>query len=344
MGMKPQTTDDVFDLTYSYVTAAALVTAMELGLFWRLDEGPMDAKEVADQLHIPYKRCLYWLQLLQNTGLLDLGEGGYVPSSVARSTILDSYSQRTWSFLARETLEHFPAIQNLTKHIREPGSSWVAQGLTPPDYVAHLAENLERAELFTRMLYELHQPMADEIAATLELSEAERLLDLGGGSGVISHALLRKNPKLTSVVVDIPNVCAVGRNIAKENGMEDRLTYMEANFLEDDLPSGFDVIMQCDVGEHDQAYLHKLGAILETGGRLVLVDQFESDEGVVPEQYKFWAFLGSMADPDYSVGTLANLITGLNEAGFRVQSENRLRFGDGYRWDEDWVLIEAHKA
>jgi ubiquinone/menaquinone biosynthesis C-methylase UbiE len=193
------------------------------------------------------------------------------------------------------------------------------------------------------MLYELHQPLANKIAATLDLSDTRRLLDLGGGSGVVSLALLRQNPNLTSVIVDIPNVCAVGRKIAKENGMEARLTYLEANFVADELPSGFDVILQCDVGEHDQAYLRKLWSILEPGGRLAIVDQFESEEGIVPKQYKYWALPGSMSDPDYSVGTLADLITGLEEAGFRILSQRPLAKGDAIRWGEDWVLIEARK-
>jgi ubiquinone/menaquinone biosynthesis C-methylase UbiE len=232
---------------------------------------------------------------------------------------------------------------DMAKHMCETGSTWEAQGLTPPNYIDQMVENPERAEQFTRMLYELHQPLGSKITATLDLSDAKRLLDLGGGSGVVSLALLRQNPNLTSVIVDIPNVCAVGRKIAKENGMEARLTYLEANFVADELPSGFDVIMQCDVGEHDQEYLRKLWSILEPGGRLAIVDQFESEDGVVPEQYKYWAFLGSMSDPDYSVGSLAELIAGLKEAGFGMLSERPLIGEDTIRWDEDWVLIEAHK-
>ena len=341
--MKPQTTDEVFDLMDSYVTAAALGAAMELGLFWLIDEQPLETQAIAEALGIRFNRCRYWLQHLQTTGLIELGKGGYSPTSVARKIILNAYSQATWTFLAREGRERFPAMLDLAKHMCEPGSTWEAQGLTPPNYIDQMVENPERAEQFTRMLHELHQPLANKIAETLDLSEAKRLLDLGGGSGVVSLALLRQNPNLTSVIVDIPNVCVVGRKIAKENGMEARLTYLEANFLADELPSGFDVIMQCDVGEHDQVYLRKLWSILEPGGRLAIVDQFESEEGVVPKQYKYWAFPGSMSDPDYYVGTLADLTDGLKGAGFRILSEKPLSPGGDIRWDEDWVLIEARK-
>ena len=47
-----------------------------------------------------------------------------------------------------------------------------------------------------------------------------RLLDLGGGSGVVSLALLCKRAELTAVVVDAASVCQVGRAIASENQLE----------------------------------------------------------------------------------------------------------------------------
>jgi cyclopropane fatty-acyl-phospholipid synthase-like methyltransferase len=341
--MKPQTTEDVFDLIDFYITSAAVGTAMELGLFWLLDERPMDIEAIADKLQIPPRRCHYWLEHIRSTGLLEREEDGYISSTVARSAILDSYSRGTWTFLARESRERFPAMNNLTEHIRNPGSTWKAQGLKPPNYVEKMIENPERAEQFTRMLYELHQSFAEDIARNLDLSGAERLLDLGGGSGVISHALLRQYGNLTSLIVDIPNVCSVGRVIAEEQGLEERLTYMEANFLEDELPSGFDIILQCDVGEYDDQYLRKLWSTQESGGRLIMVEQFESEDGAVPQQSKYWAFPGSMADPEYSVGTLADLIAGLEGAGYRVLAKKPLSTGDGIRWDQDWILVEAVK-
>jgi ubiquinone/menaquinone biosynthesis C-methylase UbiE len=341
--MKPQTTEEVFDLLDSYVTATAVGTAMELGLFWLLDVGPMEAHVIAEELQIPFRRCHYWLQHIQSAGLLEHGKGGYRPSSIARTTILESYSQGTWSFLARESRERFPAVNNLTEHIRNPGSSWEAQGLKPPNYVTNMIENPERAEQFTRMLYELHQSFAQQIAGRVDVSNAKRIMDLGGGSGVVSLALLQRNTNLTSLIVDIPNVCSVGREIAKEVGLEDRITYLEANFLEEDLPMGFDVIMQADVGEHGLEHLRKLWAILEPGGRVVIVDQFESEEGIVPKQYKYWAFPGSMADPEYSIGTLVDLTAKLEEVGFRILSQQPLIVGGEVRFDEDWVLVEARK-
>ena len=85
--MRPSTTKDVFDLMDSYVTAAAVGTAMELGLFWLLDEGPMDADAIAKELQIPPRRCHYWLDHIESTGLLERIDSGFSVSGNTRTSI-----------------------------------------------------------------------------------------------------------------------------------------------------------------------------------------------------------------------------------------------------------------
>lgn len=148
---------------------------MELGLFSLLDKQRLDAEEIAQKLQIPNRRCNYWLQILQSTGLIEAGEGGYDLSTVARTAILDSYSLSTWSYLAVEAREWIPAVKDLANQICEPGSTWEAQGLTPPNYVEEMIKSPARAERFTRMLYEIHQPLAEEIANALDVEEVEQL-------------------------------------------------------------------------------------------------------------------------------------------------------------------------
>jgi predicted TPR repeat methyltransferase len=256
--VKVQTTDDVRFLMRAYVPSAALNAALELGLFHRLAGDPQDATGVAEELGIPARRCAYWLDLLSSIGLLEQVPGGYAPSAAAHAAIMEVRSQETWALLAQEAREHGPAVHDLAMRIQEPHAGWGALGLMHPNYVDRMREDPQRARRFTRMLYELHQSLADELAETLDLRDVERMMDLGGGSGVNSMALLRNNPHLSSVVVDIGNVCAAGREIAAENGLEERIAYQEMDdFLKDPLPTGFDMVLECDVGVYEEAIFRK---------------------------------------------------------------------------------------
>jgi predicted O-methyltransferase YrrM len=352
--MKPVTTDDVIDLMDAYLTSAALNAALELGLFWLLAERPLDAAGVGEALGIPGNRSQPWLELLSYAGLLEPVAQGYAPSSTARTAILDAYSQESWAYLAKEARIRFPIIRDLAVHMRAPGSVWKAQGLTPPDYFAQLVASPEEARAFTRALYQVHLPYADEIANHLDMTGAQRLMDLGGGSGVVSLALLRRYPHLTAVVVDIPNVCAAGRELAQEisgaDGVAERITYHAADYVQEDLdvqedlPAGFDRVLLCDSGPYTEAMFKKIRTVLNPGGRLVLVNHFVPAEGLIPPSCLFWAFQGALANPDSAYTTTSEIQARLRRAGFEVLAERTLLPGDVWRWTSDWVLIEARKA
>jgi len=343
--MKPTSPDDVLDLIDASFASTALGAAMELGLFWLLDSQPLNACEVARELGIPPTRCHYWLQLLGSIGLIERGSHGYMPSSAARTAILGVYSQESWALLAQEARERLPSLGDLPSHLHDTGSVWNAMGLKPPMYLSQMTEDPNRARRFARMLYELHQPLAEQLARFLDLGGVARLMDLGGGSGVVSLALLRRYPELTVTVIDIEHVCAAGREIAAEHSLADRISYQPADFVHDELPSGFDVVLECDVNVYSEDLFRKIWQALHPGGRFVIVDQLAPAPGVAPPTRVHWAFEGSLVSPDFAFPTAAGLRDLLTRAGFQDWSESPLpsapdpctRFADGM------VVIEARK-
>jgi len=164
--------------------------------------------------------------------------------------------------------------------------------------------------------------MANRLTELLDMTSVHRLMDLGGGSGVMSLALLRRHPYLTSTVVDIESVCIAGREIAVENSLTDRITYHAADFVYDELPVGYDMVLHCDVGVYGEALFRKLWAALNQGGRLVIVDHFAPSENVVSPARLYWTFQDSLADPDFDVMTVAKLQVQLTQAGFYLLSES----------------------
>lgn len=312
------TNDDVHDLINASTASAALGTAIETGLPWMLAETPMDGKEIARSLRIPHQRCSYWLQLLEEMGILEKGPQGYVPSALAHEAILNVHSQESWKYLTGEERERSAGIHNLARYIHEPGSIWKAQGLTrPKDYVEVMRSDYQQAREFTRMLYELHQRMANELAVHLDMTGVRKLLDVGGGSGVVCMALLRKYIDLTATVADIENVCIAGREIAAEVSLSDRITYQAVEFNSDEFPSGFDLILLCDVGLFGETLFRKLWAALNEGGRLVIVWHFPETEDSAPRARIEWTFLDSLDDPNFSFPTIAQAREQLVHAGFR---------------------------
>lgn len=333
--MKLTSTADVDDLEVAYLSSAALNTAVELGLFWNLAQQPQTALQIAVALNIPIRRCRAWLDLLLDLGLLDKDNESYAVSPLARAAILDGHSQATESFLAWHRRRYYGGGTDLTLYIHHLGSVWESQGQSTPDDYHFMTENPVWAEQFTRMLYEIHEPFAAQVAEIVEMNGAQRMADLGGGSGVMSFALLRRYPHLTSVVVDLESVCIVGREIAVANGLAERVTYFPADLLRDDLPSGFDLVMQCGLGIYSVEYLGKVRQVLNQDGRLLIIQHLAQPDGSTTIGATE-IFRRTLVNGNYSLWTLADMQQMLTAAGFEFASQQTLSSGE--------QLVEARRT
>ena len=336
--MKPlKTEEDVNALFGARAATAAFEAAISTGLLWMLTERPMDGEAVSKALSIPGKRGHYWLQYLHSFGVLDLTPQGYVPSELIRSTILEVHSRQIWEHAVLDQRERDGCVQGLSKYISEPGSLWTVQGLEEPKgYVEHMRRDPQRARDFVHLLFQVHQTLAQQVADLLDLHDVECMMDLGGNSGVVSMALLRKYPQMTSTVVDIENVCIAGREIVAEQGFSDRISYYPAEFFQDEFPTGFDLILKCDVSVFDMGLFKKLHRSLKPGGRLVFVDHFSPAKNIAPVTRIGWIFLESLHDPNVCNPTVDEVRAQLTEIGFDV-SPGHQTIGRG------WIVLEARK-
>lgn len=332
---------EILELLDAPVDGAAVGAAMELGLFWLLEPEPLPVAQVAATLGIPARRCERWLEVLADAGLVERHPAGWSPTSRARAAILGGHSRETWALLAEEARERLAGVTDLPARLRAAAPPPAPEPPTPA-YVARMAHDPGRARRFTRMLAELHEPLAAALADRLDLAGIDRLMDLGGGSGVVSIALARRWPDLAVTVVDLPTVCAAGRDLAAELGLGDRIGYWPADFLRDPLPTGFGAVLECDVNVFGPALFTRVHASLVPGGRYLIVDSI--DPRGQSALRRRWAFLHSLGEPDRFAPTPDILEAQLRAVGFTVASSAPLPplpssagdLGDGGLW-----LIDA---
>lgn len=333
--MRLETDRDVLELLNAFLPAAAFGAAVELGVFWELAQEPHTAAQAAERWNIPPQRCQHWLNLLAQWGLLDKHNDRYAVSPLTRSAILEKYTQDTWQFLVQRELEWYPIGTKLGKRIQAPGSLWELQGRTEPSDYDRLRNDPAWAERYTRMIYERSLGDANRFADRLDMRGVHRMMDLGGGSGVISLALLRRYPEVQSVVVDYEWVCAAAHQLAEANGLADRISFHAADVLNDELPSGFDLVIESDVGLYELELFHRVFASLNPGGRFVISQPWAEPDGTVPERLLLRNFRSSLHDPNALECVRADVRALLIDAGF----ENT------YEWTfgTDDIVLESSK-
>jgi 2-polyprenyl-3-methyl-5-hydroxy-6-metoxy-1,4-benzoquinol methylase len=74
-----------------------------------------------------------------------------------------------------------------------------------------------------------------------------KILDMGGGSGILSIELARNFKNSHAVVFDQPQVIEMTRKIIDEYGVSSQVSTKEGNFITDELGSGYDLIIASGV-------------------------------------------------------------------------------------------------
>src|SRR5262249_12415882 len=112
---------------------------------------------------------------------------------------------------------------------------------------------------------------------------AKLVLDVGGGTGIYSIALLQKNPNLRAIVLDRPEVLKVTAEMAASYGVSQRLEYRAGDMFADSLPKGVDIVLLSNV-LHDwdvpdcKTLLRRCAKALPPRGQVLIHDVFLNDQ------------------------------------------------------------------
>lgn len=139
------------------------------------------------------------------------------------------------------------------------------------------------ARHFTLALAGRAKNVAPALAARLPMDGVKRLLDVGGGTGIYSIALLQKYPQLRAIILDHAEVLKVAAEMAQSYGVADRLELREGDMFADPLPTDCQAILLSNI-LHDwdvpqcQQLVERCASVLPANGRLLIHDVFLNDE------------------------------------------------------------------
>jgi SAM-dependent methyltransferase len=243
----------------------AIAAAVQVGVFEVL---PGTTSGLAERLRLHEGRLGALLRGLSELKLIR--RWGEVWSLTERGAFLLRDDAKT---LADAALEYAGPMRQLWSRLPEAlrNPSWKA-----PDIFADVAEDAPRVAGHHRMLRSYARHDYPLIPATLELRGDERVLDVGGGVGVLARLLLDLHPKLDVVVLDRPEVVA---QVSLQQGLRAIAVDLFAPWaLEADVAVLARVIHDWE-DEKAVRVLRNVRRALPTGGRVYLVEMLVDDDG-----------------------------------------------------------------
>lgn len=290
--MNPPITDPtpIFEIVRgSYATELLTAAVAHFNLFGRLANGPMAPAELAAALGLAERPATVLLTALRAMKLLATDPGGRLQlTEMAREHLVPGGPFDVGDYVGLAA--NSPGVLAMVERLRtdKPATHESGVAFIFREGVKSAMENEAAARHFTLALAGRAGNVAPVLAERVPLGGAQLLLDVGGGSGIYSVALLKKNPTLRAIVFDRPEVLKVAQEFAHLHGVADRLQTESADMFRDPWPAA-DAILLSNV-LHDwavpqcRALIAHAAAALVPGGRLLIHEVFLNDalDGPLP--------------------------------------------------------------
>jgi SAM-dependent methyltransferase len=270
----------LYRMIFSPIRTKLLLTGIELKVFNYMSDH-VSAGDLAQTLGAHPGNMSLLLDGLASIDLVQKKSGMYRNASVAQTFLVEgteTYVGQLLTFMAGAD----SPLDNLTKLVKE--------GPPPkPGQPPHSEETLAQAAVMMANTERAGDAqLAVKIVSKLpEFMSSKKVLDLGGGPGLIGMAIVAAHPYMKGVIFDLPSVARVAESFIREYRMEDRVEVLGGDFNRDPIGEGYDIVFTSNSLQFAHAIdpvIKKIYNALNPGGVFVSLFGFgKTHEGTKPE-------------------------------------------------------------
>jgi SAM-dependent methyltransferase len=314
-----------------FLTSRVILTAAELDLFTRLDNGQATADDLTQELGCDQRSLTRILDCLVALELLSKQDSVYRTSK--RGSLLSAKHPRTELPMVLHLNGLWENWSGLTETVRT-GSNPKRRPVSERDD--------DSLEAFIGAMHVVGRSLSKEIADSYDLFPFRKLLDIGGATGTYTMAFLEKNPGMTAALFDLPDVIPMAEKRLEEKGLLARVELVPGDFYTDELPEGCDlallsaIIHQNSPQENLDLY-GKIHRALVPGGKLLIRDHVMDPDRTSPPQGTLFAINMLVNTKGGDTYTFDEIRNALETSGFGEVKLVR----KGERMDS---LVEAKKV
>jgi SAM-dependent methyltransferase len=294
LSLPPTDPTPLFDLFRGNLATELLTAAVvHLRVFEHLAAGPVAGEALRRRLGLEARPSMVLFTALRAMGLLSEHQPGLLDlTPLARHHLVGTNPFDISGYIG--VAGDSPGVLAMVERLRanKPANTEPEQKGAAFIYREGLESAMEQeaaARHLTLALAGRARICAPVLAQRILLPDMRLVLDVGGGTGVYSIALLQQNPVLRAIVWDRPEVLKVAEEFAHAHGVSERLECRPGDMFTDAVPAGVDVVLLSNV-LHDWdvpeslKLLERCAGALPRHGRVLIHDVFLNDalDGPLP--------------------------------------------------------------
>jgi hypothetical protein len=274
------TPDAIMQLGFGYWGSKTLLSAVELGLFTVLANGPLSVEEIRDRIGLHPRSAGDFLDALVALEMLDRDGGRYLNIPAADLYLDRAKPTYLGGMLEMMSARLFRFWADLTEGLKtgEPQNEAKHGG----DLFDKLYCDPNRLEQFLSAMTGLSLGIAHAIARQFPWSQYGSFVDIGVAQGGLPVVLAETHPDLSGIGADLPIVRPIFEKYVTSHGLQDRLRFAELDFFKEPLPKADVVIMGHILHDWDldtkQMLVGKAYDALPSGGALIIFEALIDDE------------------------------------------------------------------
>jgi hypothetical protein len=300
-------------LALAYRASMTLFAASELNVFTAISQGHTSVTALTAACRAQHEPMRLLLESCVANGLLTVSEGAY-----ANTPATDAFLVQGRPSYAAHGLKYaedlYPAWAGLAQMVRS--------GRPAIDPASILGEDKEKTRAFILAMHERARGLSAVLPHGADFTGRHRLLDVGGGPGTYSIALVQQTPGLSSTVLDLPGVLEITREIVANHGCSDRIALLPGDYLTTPFGSGFDAVLLSGMMHREREdgcrlLLRKSFEAMEPGGLVVVSDVFFDDDNRNSPPFALSFAINMMLTSDHgSAHAKTGMARWLADAGF----------------------------
>jgi len=281
----PSSPDRIIEIATGFQLSMILFTAVEFEVFSILGKRGLAAEKIASVCKLPPRSLQRLLNGATSLGLIQFKNGKYFNSPISIKYLVRGKPEYLGDLMKAYNQMLYNKWGRLEEVIRKDKFQPVF-GPTG-DTIDNISIDPEIARRAMMAQHNYSVKPAEEFALNFDFSKYNLLLDLGGGSGILSIMAAEKNRKLKAMVFDFPPVCKIAKEIISKHGLSGRVKTHPGNILKDNFPRGADVILISGVldgyrEENCRKIIRKAYDYLPAGGAIILKESIINDNRVDP--------------------------------------------------------------
>ena len=226
---------ELMRLIDGFVTTQLLYVAAKLGIADRLAGGPRSDTELAEAVGADTGALRRVLRGLVIEDVLAEVDGGMF----ALTPLGEYLVPLRGAAIARGEL-YYESAAGLLESVRTGGTAF--EHVHGERFFDYLAGHPGQEATFQGSMAGRSEQEADDVVATYEFTGLRRLIDVGGGRGILLARILRATPDLRGVLFDRPAAIPAAQRHLAERSVSDRAECVGGDFF-DSVPAGADAYL-----------------------------------------------------------------------------------------------------